>query len=199
MAPGGGRAGERHLDRGALPRARIGLALATRDGGASWQSLQERIDNRKQSHLYAVDARDDTVCIAGEQGIVLRSQDRGQTFARVDSPYRGSYFTVACDRDGRILAAGLNGNAWWSGDGGGHWQKVDTGARGSIVASRRASDRLLVADQSGQILVSSDAGRTFSPTAAAAQAPLSSFVPLSNRQVTVGLRGVAIAPHGAMQ
>jgi len=49
------------------------------------------------------------------------------------------------------------------------------------------------------MLLAEHVTRKFGTTAAVAQAPLSSFVPLSDRQVTVGLRGVVIAPPGAMQ
>lgn len=174
-----------------------GLAFETVDGGRAWQPILNRLDNPRGLHLYSVDAIEGTICIAGEQGIVLRSTDQGRTFKRIDSPYRGSYFTIACGQNDEVFVAGLNGNAYWSGDGGGRWERVESGARGSIVAVRRdgGARRLLVADQAGQILFSADGGRTLAPAGLRGSAPQSSFVLLADRRlVSVGLRGAVT--HG---
>jgi photosystem II stability/assembly factor-like uncharacterized protein len=176
-----------------------GLALETLDGGVSWRPLMDRIDNTAALHLYAVDAQGNSICIAGEQGTVLRSRDRGRTFNRIDSPYEGSYFAVACDDNGSIFLGGLNGNAHWSADGLQAWQKVDSGSQASIVAIRRTAEgRLLVADQAGRVMRSDDRGRTLSDSVWRAPTPLSAFVMRTDRQfVGVGLRGAAPKPAGA--
>lgn len=169
-----------------------GLIFATQDGGQSWQPWSERIDNPKGLHLYAVDAAGQQLCIAGEQGLVLRSGDGGRTFARRATPYRGSYFAVSCAAAGEVLAAGLNGNAFWSGDGGANWSRVDTAGAGTIVAARAAGERRIwMAGQAGTLLSSDDGGRSFR-AAEAARAPISSFVLLPDATiVAVGIRGAA--------
>ncbi|HSV68678.1 MAG TPA: YCF48-related protein [Methylibium sp.] len=180
-----------------------GLAFETQDGGASWLPLMDRIENAGALHLYAVDSQGDRLCIAGEQGIVLRSIDRGRSFGRVPSPYDGTYFAVACGSDGSIFLGGLNGNAYSSVNGSGTWQKVDSGFQASIVSIRRTSGgRLLVADQAGRVMRSDDGGRSLSASVWRMQAPLSAFVMLADQQlVGVGLRGAAQrttdAPAGA--
>lgn len=168
-----------------------GIAFETLDGGASWLPLMNRIENAGALHLYAVDSQGDSLCIAGEQGVVLRSLDRGRTFGRIESPYNGSYFSVACGGDGSIFLGGLNGNAYWSGDGIQGWQKVDSGSQVSIVSIRRTAEgRLLVADQAGRVMRSDDGGRSLSINPWRTQAPLSAFVMLADqRLVGVGLRG----------
>lgn len=59
------------------------LALTTEDGGHTWQSIGRRLDNPRALHLYSVRARDNELLIAGEQGLVLRSTDRGAHFPRL--------------------------------------------------------------------------------------------------------------------
>ncbi|WP_428424686.1 WD40/YVTN/BNR-like repeat-containing protein [Methylibium sp.] len=173
-----------------------GIAFETLDGGASWLPLMNRIENAGALHLYAVDSQGDSLCIAGEQGVVLRSLDRGRSFGRIESPYNGTYFSVACGGDGSIFLGGLNGNAYWSSDGIHAWQKVDSGSQASIVAIRRTSEgRLLVADQAGRVMRSDDGGRSLSTDVWRTQAPLSAFVMLADhRLVGVGLRGAAQRP-----
>lgn len=192
--------GVRFLDaRHGVVVGAYGLAFETLDGGASWLPLMHRIENSASLHLYAVDAQGDAVCIAGEQGILLRSLDGGRSFGRIESPYGGTYFSVACGSEGSVFLGGLNGHAYWSADGMQPWHKVESGAQASIVAVRRISGgRLLVADQAGRVMRSDDGGRSLSATGQRAQSPLSAFVMLADqRLVGVGLRGAAQQPAAA--
>lgn len=170
-----------------------GLIFRTDDGGDSWKPWLNRVDNPKGLHFYSVEAVGDMIFVAGEQGLLLRSRDRGQSFTRIETPYRGSYFTLALGLAGEVLVAGLNGNAFWSGDGGSSWSKVGIAAQGSFVAARRTPEgAMLLANQGGQILSSQDGGRSFHPSAMSSGGPLSSFVALRDGGfVTVGLRGAA--------
>src|SRR5213076_2189490 len=89
-----------------------GLAFATDDGGAHWQPMMARLPNSKGLHLYGVRAQGDSIVIAGEQGLLLRSTDGGANFAAVASPYKGSFFGLLAARSGTLIAYGLRGHAY---------------------------------------------------------------------------------------
>jgi photosystem II stability/assembly factor-like uncharacterized protein len=127
------------------------LAFRTSDGGKTWTPWQNRLDNPKGNHLYAVHATGDAVYIAGEQGLLLRSTDAGQRFERVDTGYRGSFFALAVGENGELVVAGLRGNAFRSTDRGASWAKLEIPVPVSITAASVRGDRsLLLANQAGQ-------------------------------------------------
>jgi photosystem II stability/assembly factor-like uncharacterized protein len=129
-----------------------GLMLATEDGGASWASIGDRLDNPRASHLYAIDKRGEQMLVAGEQGLLLHSADGGRRFRRVATPYAGSWFTAATLIDGSWLVAGLRGNALRSADEGRRWSRLDSPAPVGITAlARDAHGAPWLANQAGQV------------------------------------------------
>ncbi len=170
-----------------------GLALATEDGGATWTSWGDRLDNPKAQHLYAVRKRGDTVLLAGEQGLLLLSHDGGQSFKRLDSPYRGSWFTAELIDDRSMLAAGLRGNAWRSVDGGATWVALPAPPGASITASALAPDgRVLLASQAGFVL--SVEGDRVVALHAQPLPSLAGLTALGGQVVTVGVQGARALP-----
>jgi photosystem II stability/assembly factor-like uncharacterized protein len=156
------------------------LAFETQDGGKTWQPLSPRLDNPKGLHLYAVRARGNELLVAGEQGLVLRSQDGGQSFTRLTVPYKGSFFTAELVGDRDIVVAGLRGNIWKSGDGGVTWARVHNPVPVSITASAvDAQGHLWLANQAGMVL--SYTGEALIPTPAKLP-PLTGLLPLKTDQ-----------------
>jgi len=84
------------------------LILRTQDGGKHWQSIADRLDNPKGLHLYTIAAEGTTLYIAGEQGLLLRSDDGGAQFGpNVRNGGGGSWlpacsatYTWACEKNG---------------------------------------------------------------------------------------------------
>ncbi|MES2944499.1 MAG: YCF48-related protein, partial [Pseudomonadota bacterium] len=95
-----------------------GLAFYSQDGGANWTPWMSRLDNPKALHLYALRRHGDTLLMAGEQGLLLRSDDAGASFRRLPSPYQGSFFTAEMPTPAETVVAGLRGNVWHSSDAG---------------------------------------------------------------------------------
>ena len=130
-----------------------GLALRTKDGGGNWALANAHLDNPKSMHLYAVRRRDRTVLIAGEQGLLLRSDDGGQQFRKLSSPYQGSFFTAELLDSQHMVAAGLRGNIWQSADAGDSWKATANPVPASVTDSvLRPDGTLLLATQAGQVL-----------------------------------------------
>lgn len=167
------------------------LIFMTADGGKSWFSLRDRLDNPREMHLYAVDGVGDSVYIAGEQGVVFLSEDRGHSFVRLTTPYSGSYFSASVLRPGEVLLAGLRGNAFHSADAGETWEKLE----GAPPVSFSAITRL----ESGQLLLANHAGQFFERRGSALKPidvphlpPLAAIVQLSDGAlIGVGVRGMA--------
>lgn len=129
------------------------LAFRTDDGGKTWQDWSAHIDNPKGLHLYALTQAGGSYYIVGEQGLLLRSDDDGQNFKPLASPYKGTWFGIADTRDGLVLY-GLRGNAFISSDKGKTWKPLETGTPATISAVAELDDkRLVLATQAGQVLV----------------------------------------------
>lgn len=134
------------------------LILRTADGGQSWQSWMQHLDNPQALNLYAIRVWRGDLYIAGERGLLLRSSDGGEHFAALPSPYEGSFFGLLAARDG-LLAYGLRGNAWWSEDGGTSWQALATGVESALAGALELADgRLLLAGQGGELLAAEPGG-----------------------------------------
>jgi photosystem II stability/assembly factor-like uncharacterized protein len=130
-----------------------GLALASEDGGSTWQSWMPRLPNPKGLHLYAARSRGQTILLAGEQGLVLLSTDAGRSFRRVETPYKGSFFSAELMSEQDIVLTGLRGTTLRTTDGGASWNPVIVPMPASITATAIAPDgRLLVANQAGFVL-----------------------------------------------
>ena len=181
-------AGTRGLAVGAY-----GLAVETRDGGASWQPVAPaRLPNPKGLHLYAARWLGRQLFVAGEQGLLLRSSDGGESFEPLASPYKGSFFGLLPTRAGSLIAFGLRGHAFRSTDAGSSWEKLETGVPLSLSAGiERADGSLLLLAQNGDLLSSRDDGRRFERLPAARPLPAAALAAGTGNQVVVaGLRGI---------
>ena len=170
-----------------------GLAFRTQDGGRHWQSWIGRLPNPRGKHLYRIGAAGRRVFIIGEQGLLVRSDDGGETFTAIETPYAGTYFGLHTYSDGGLLAFGLRGNAYSSTDAARQWAKVELGTPNPLV------DRVLLAD--GSLLLVDQQGQTFvSPSAAQAgsfkRSTLSFGVPVSSLVQAADGSFVAASPHG---
>ncbi|WP_085315510.1 WD40/YVTN/BNR-like repeat-containing protein [Derxia lacustris] len=168
------------------------LAVMSTDGGASWQPLSPRLPNPRNLHLYAVRSLGRQVFIAGEQGLLLRSDDGGASFVALASPYKGSFFALLTTRAGSLLACGLRGNVFRSDDLGASWQKVETGLAVSIGAGIERDDgSLLLLSQAGDLLASHDDGRSFRRLPEGAAVPAAGLAATADGRLSIAsLRGM---------
>jgi photosystem II stability/assembly factor-like uncharacterized protein len=138
-------------DRHGFAVGAFGLLLATTDGGQTWQPAWDRADNERGFHLYAIRGDGGRIYIAGEQGVLLRWDDKAQRFVRLQTPYEGSYFGLATAGD-TVLIHGLRGNAFLSLDAGATWRKLVTGTEANLVSAELRDGAMWLATQSGDIL-----------------------------------------------
>lgn len=144
----------------------FGLLLATVDGGTTWQPWSSRSENERSFHLYAINGDDARPYIAGEQGLLLRLDEAGERFLKVETPYNGSYFGVQA-KAGQVLAYGLRGSAYLSADSGANWRRIETGTEANIVAGSLDNNKFWLASQRGDFLSGDVAGGSLVPVKSA--------------------------------
>ena len=168
------------------------LILHTADGGATWTPFIDRAENPKGLHLYSIRRAAGALFIAGEQGLLLKLDPAKQRFLPCATPYNGSFFGLAGD-DRVVLAFGLRGNVFRSGDGGRSWQKVETGVEVALTGGTRDKDgRLLLASASGQVMVSGNGGETFLAVPDTRPLPTSALASDGSTVVMVGMLGARV-------
>jgi photosystem II stability/assembly factor-like uncharacterized protein len=155
-----------------------GLFFETLDGGRTWAAAMDRLDNPKAQHLYAIAARGPHWLVAGEQGLLLHSTDGGLSFARIASPYAGTWFAAAAPGAGEWVVAGLRGQAWRSTDGGERWARLEGAPPASFASATALPDgSVLLANQAGQLFVTRG-GSPLSPAPGPRLPPLAQALPL---------------------
>jgi photosystem II stability/assembly factor-like uncharacterized protein len=152
------------------------LIFRTNNGGKSWIPLYDRIDNPKRYHLYSIRPVANELFITAEQGSVFKLDPKTGRFTAIKTPYAGTFFGIT-GKPGAVIAFGMRGNVFRSGDNGASWRKIETGVPAGLVGSAVTNDgRIVLVSQGGQVLVSKDDGSSFSqvpiehPTPAAAVA-----------------------------
>jgi photosystem II stability/assembly factor-like uncharacterized protein len=173
------------------------LIFKTADGGKSWQSWQKHVTNPKGLHLYGLRPAGGTLFLVGEQGILFRSTDHGETFKPIDSPYKGSFFGLVASKSGQIVIYGLRGNAFWSGNQGRTWKKIDTRLEVTFADGIELSDgSLALVSQAGDVLISHNHGQDFQLLPGQAPLPIAAIGQANDGSLMLaGLRGIKrIAP-----
>jgi len=137
-----------------------GAFLVTADGGSSWQ---EQPIGEYDFHLNQIAAGDDgTLYLAAEAGQLYRSDDGGETWISLPSPYEGSFFAAWTVADGGLLVCGLRGNLYRSDDRGETWAAIATGTEATLMTGLQVADgEVIVAGLAGVLLRSDDGGRSF--------------------------------------
>lgn len=139
-----------------------GLAFATDDGGRSWKSISARLENPSALHLYDIIDLEGSLFIVGEQGLILRSTDGGESFLALKTPASGTLFGVLATGPSNLIAFGLRGKAYRSDDLGESWMPLPNHQSETLTAGARLSDgQLVLADESGTLQLSRDDGKNF--------------------------------------
>jgi photosystem II stability/assembly factor-like uncharacterized protein len=107
--------------------------FVTTDGGRTWQDGSARVPNPEVLHLYSIHPiAEQTLLMAGEFGLLLRSRDGGASWEQLELDYPGSLFTVTGGY-GDAWVAGLRGNVFYSADDGDSWRHVELDTEASLL------------------------------------------------------------------
>jgi photosystem II stability/assembly factor-like uncharacterized protein len=142
------------------------LLLTTSDGGATWEKgqLPSPPGARKvDTNLFALFP--DThggLLVAGEQGMVYRSDDLGHAWKALPTGNKGTLWAGVALHDGTLVVAGLRGKVLRSTDQGRNWTSVASGTESSITAlAELPGGRLYATALDGVSLTSDDAAHSF--------------------------------------
>ena len=137
-----------------------GLFFATSDGGQTWERRHISDDDFHLNHIAA--GSRDRLYIAAEAGRIYRSDDAGQHWKSLTSPYTGSFFGVLPLSQDSVLLYGLRGHLYRSDDAGETWQAITSNTEAMLTHGLVLSDgRIILAGLAGTLLVSEDRGRSF--------------------------------------
>jgi photosystem II stability/assembly factor-like uncharacterized protein len=137
-----------------------GSFYVTSDGGASWAFRPIGEDDFHLNHL--AEADDGTLFIAAEAGMIYRSDDRGESWSELPSPYAGSFFGTLPLSGDSVLLFGLQGHLFRSDDAGESWTELETGTTAMLTDGiRTAGGTVLISGLGGVVLISHDGGHTF--------------------------------------
>ena len=189
------------VDPNAAPVAAVAEVDPNADPFANFQAGGGMADR----HLNAmVRTADGALMLAGERGLLLRSEDRGQTWTKLPDIYSGSFYGLTLTPGG-LLVYGMRGNAFFSADNGKTWVKsvVPLGVSlfGAAITPRQ---EVVLVGENNSIFISKDGGRHFKLSSEGGHERLVAVVPIdSGELLTAGEAGVRLrvpgVPFGAAQ
>ena len=170
----------------------LGFILRTADGGQTWTSLLDRIENPFGYHYYALAQTRGALFLFGEVGTMYRSLDKGQSWETLDMVYEGSLFGAVGDRESECVAAfGLRGTVVNSCDGGDNWQSQEVGPGAALNAGVILPDnQTLLAGMAGAVFVAKENLDNFQKLNTGFPGCLSAANAGDGHLVLVGLGGV---------
>ncbi len=201
-----------------------GLVLTSADAGRTWETrtldstewgvdpdaepeeapdedaLWDDFEGGDDYHLNHVERMPDgTLIIAAEAGNVYRSDDGGETWLLMPSPYNGSFFGALTEPDGTLNIFGMRGNLFRSTDKGATWSPVETGTDVSLNAGRILDDgRRVLVGMSGTLLVA-DEGDSFTVIRREDRQGIAQILPaVPGSVILVGEAGVITVSEDAM-
>lgn len=171
----------------------FGTLLATRDGGKSWESWMDRVDNPELLHYMAIASVGDELFIVSERGIVFRFDKSSGRFQTLETGYAGSFFSLAMT-DKVVAAGGLRGTLYRSLDRGESWELVPTGLNVALTDVQALDDgRFLLASADGRMSIGDAGLNGFAAVPISRPGRFSSLVVLPGGDVvTVGYSGVRV-------
>jgi len=194
-----------------------GLYLVSEDGGASWVISEMNVSTDKSTddpgeeeikaeddddfldsydlHLNSIAISDNgKLYIAAEAGKIYRSDNSGESWVPLASPYVGSLFGVLPVAGETVLVFGLRGHLFRSEDAGVNWQEIETPTQEMLTNGVMVVDgEIYITGLGGTILKSSDKGQSF---ALQEQGHRDGFIAIMQSSegelITVGEKGVGL-------
>lgn len=181
--------------------------LETFDSGETWEDrdLNVPVDDSdpyyfpEEYHLNDLfTGPGDTLFVAAEFGTVYRSDDGGENFVEIVTPYEGSFWG-GLDTGDSVLVFGMRGNLWRTEDLGENWDQVDSDTVQSLGGGTMLDDgTIVIAGLGGAVIYSADGGRSFEAVIRPERRGHSTVVAAgSDHVVVVGEAGAEIMPASA--
>ena len=142
-------------------------------------------------HFNRVVADGRTLYLAGEIGLIAKSNDFGINWQKLEEIYPGSFYDINRTQQGNLLVVGLRGHIFRSLRNGTPWQEIDshvTALLSAIVLTD--DDRIFILGNNGVLLESRDDGSTFTKYLQKDGKPLIAGVWYKNKIIAVSDVGI---------
>lgn len=170
-----------------------GLLLKTDDGGQHWRYVGHKLPNPDGLHLNKLHhTQKGELLMLGEAGLVMLSRDLGESWIAVDSPYDGSFFSVA--ESDSLYLMGLRGNVFKLElsdalvEGGALWEKVVLDTTATLNDAVVVENKAYLVGQGGALLQQS--GDSFRVYGERGLRSYSAVTAMGDYLITVGESGV---------
>lgn len=183
-----------------LAMGAFGYVLETTDGGETWEERPIVKGENDDFHLNdSFRSKNGSLWVAAEFGTVYRSDDGGDTFVRLETPYEGSFWSGLGLSDGSVLIYGMRGNVYRTEDNGTTWTKVETGVSKSFGGGTQLEDGTVVlAGLNGAIAYSTDMGKSFRTVSRADREGYNAVIGVKDDQIAIfGESGIKLMPDNA--
>ena len=113
-------------------------------------------------HFNRIVADGRTLYLAGETGVIARSNDFGEKWEKFDAIYPGSFYDINRTQDGNLVVVGLRGHIFRSLRNGTPWQEINSNVTALLSAIVLSDDqRIFILGNNGVLLESRDDGASF--------------------------------------
>ena len=168
------------------------------DDGRTWQAQPLEVDS---AHLNGMDGgTDGRRMVVGEQGLVLRSDDGGHSWHKLEPFYNGSLFGVVRLSPDRWVAYGMRGHVFVSQNFGQTWEPVKVGNQlplyGHVLLPNDGG--LLIVGAGSSVVRLDGKGELVSATRLPGLGTLTSAVMVGSRLLVGGERGVFQGTDGGV-
>jgi photosystem II stability/assembly factor-like uncharacterized protein len=169
----------------------FGAIIETSDGGITWHGVNN-IDNTDGYHFYGITKSNDSLFIAGEYGVLYRSDDYGKNWISLKSPSDGSFFGVlGSSGHCSVVVFDLEGHVYYSLNNGESWAKSDKPDGPAVFGGMYLNDNtLILVSKDGTLLKSSDNGKSFSAISIKMIGAVSIAKASDDRFFAVGMKGI---------
>jgi photosystem II stability/assembly factor-like uncharacterized protein len=168
-----------------------GLMYQTFDGGESWNEADAPAIRDEEVHFNSITRlADGQLFIAGEMGMLGVSADQGQTWERLESPYKSSFFGALPMGNSGALIYGLRGTVYTATDVRGKWTELQTGTVATMFGGTTLPDgRMALVGLNGTVILT-DGVSPPQVVKTPAGTPLSAVISFGDAMLAVGESGV---------
>jgi len=141
-------------NRSIIVTGAYGTLLISTDLGKTWQLSDDFLNNPDKYHLNSITSDNNRTYIVGEQGIAYTSQDNGNSWQSINTPYNGSLFGILSQKNStKLIAFGLKGNYFISNDQGEHWEHFTSKNRATLLGGHiKENGDVILVGHGGTIL-----------------------------------------------
>lgn len=172
------------------------MTVMTADAGKTWTDWSLHVGDPVSHAIYDSIRVGSSDYLAGELGVVLRSDDQGRDFSMLTSPDSSTLLGILSTPTGSLLTFGVAGEVFRSTNRAGSWSPSNTSygsdLTGGLVLN---SGAVLVVDEDGGMHESKDDGQSFQNVDLNERMALFGLVQAANGDVVfVGSGGVRVEP-----